>query len=617
MDLAAISRKLWASWRQILVVHGLFSALGFFVLMPLFGVMLQAVVELSGASAVADQDIARLLLSPLGMAGLIILLGIFLAILALEVAALLLIVESNQAGQLAYPMQAVRFSLANAPNIFGLTWRLVLRVLKVLLPYLLVVAVIAWIMLREHDINYYLAQKPREFYLALAIAALPTAIFLWVLGRRLLAWALILPLILFDSCAPALAFAKSEELVVGDRKSVVMGLLAWVVMSLVLAAVPALFIDVGWGWAVERSGAELSAVLVLLVSIMALWLVLNFIVSALSLAALVAVITQLQLRFLPDVYDRWAQRNNETPGGRSPVLSPPILFALIVITGSLALFIAWNRIQAIEFEDDILVIAHRGAAGKAPENTLASVRQAVTDGADWVEIDVQETRDGKIVVVHDSDFMKLANNPLKVWEGDLAQIQQIDIGSWFDPAFAGERAPTLEQVLAETRDRATLLIELKYYGHDQALEQRVIDIVEAMDMSDQVKTMSLKLQGVQKLKQLRPDWTGGLLAATAVGDLSRLDADFLAVKSTMASHGFIRRAQAQGKKVFVWTVNDAMSLSRWMSMGVDGVITDEPELANTVLAQRAELEPAERLILSLALFFGKPVPQRVYRDNSP
>jgi glycerophosphoryl diester phosphodiesterase len=617
MELKAISRKLWASCRQILVVHVLFSALGFFVLMPLFGVMLQTMVEMSGASAVADQDIARLLMSPIGMVGLIILLGVFLAILALEVAALLLIVESQQDERQLRPMQAVHFSLSNAPKIFGLSWRLVWRVILVLLPYLLAVAAIAWFMLRAHDINYYLAQKPREFYLALAIALLPTAIFIWVLARRLLAWALILPLVLFDSIAPASAFSKSEELIVGDRKLVVMGLLTWLLLSVAMSAIPALFIDVGWGWAVERPGVELSSVFVTLLLILLFWSVLNFIVSALSLAGLVAVMTELQLRFLPQAFVRWAKAYETAPASRAQALSPMTIFAGIVIIGSLALLAAWSQVKNIEFGDEVLVIAHRGAAGKAPENTLASVRRAVADGADWVEIDVQETRDGKIVVVHDSDFMKLANNPLKVWEGDLNQIQKIDIGSWFDPAFSAERTPTLEQVLTETRDRATLLIELKYYGHDQALEQRVIDIVESMDMADQVKIMSLKLEGVQKFKQLRPQWTGGLLAATAVGDLSLLDVDFLAVKSSMASHGFIRRAQAQGKDVFVWTVNDAMSLSRWMSMGVDGVITDDPELAKAVLAQRAQLEPAERLILSLSLFFGKPAPQRIYRDDSP
>ena len=89
------------------------------------------------------------------------------------------------------------------------------------------------------------------------------------------------------------------------------------------------------------------------------------------------------------------------------------------------------------------------------------------------------------------------------------------------------------------------------------------------------------------------------------------------MEQAMASRAFIRRAHAAGKQVFVWTVNDALSLSRWMSMGVDGVITDEPALAREVLAQRAGMSSAERLMLSAALFFGRPAMATVYRDDSP
>ena len=87
--------------------------------------------------------------------------------------------------------------------------------------------------------------------------------------------------------------------------------------------------------------------------------------------------------------------------------------------------------------------------------------------------------------------------------------------------------------------------------------------------------------------------------------------------STLASRRFIERAHAAGKEVFVWTVNDALSLSHWMSMGVDGVITDEPALALSIRQQREELNTAERLLLSSALFFGRPEAADKYRDNSP
>jgi glycerophosphoryl diester phosphodiesterase len=213
--------------------------------------------------------------------------------------------------------------------------------------------------------------------------------------------------------------------------------------------------------------------------------------------------------------------------------------------------------------------------------------------------------------------MKIGGNPLRVWNGDFATIREIDVGTWFDPAFAAERVPTLGEVLEAVRGKARLVIELKYYGHDQQLEQRVIDVVEAHDMAQEVALMSLSLPGIQKARALRPGWHSGLLAATAVGDLSRLDMDFLAVNAGMANRRFIERAHQRGRRVFVWTINDPASMSYWMSRGVDGIITDEPAMARRVLEERAEMGPAERLLINAAMLFGKPVPTGVYRDNSP
>ena len=271
----------------------------------------------------------------------------------------------------------------------------------------------------------------------------------------------------------------------------------------------------------------------------------------------------------------------------------------------------------IQTEDKTAIVAHRGAAGKAPENTLAAVQRAIEDKADWVEVDVQETADGEVVVIHDSDFMKLAGNKVKVWEATLAQIGDIDIGSWFDPSFSAERVPTLSKVLEAARGKAKVVIELKYYGHDQKLEQRVVDVVEAAGMVNETAIMSLKYDAVSKIRSLRPDWKIGLLSATAIGDLSNLDTDFLAVATGMVSAGFVRRAHDAGKQVFAWTVNDPVSMSRMISLGVDGIITDEPEMARRVLADRAELSTVERLLIHTALLFGQPYTPREYRDNSP
>jgi glycerophosphoryl diester phosphodiesterase len=268
--------------------------------------------------------------------------------------------------------------------------------------------------------------------------------------------------------------------------------------------------------------------------------------------------------------------------------------------------------------DDVQIIAHRGAAGARPENTLASFAKAIEDKADWVELDVQESADGEVVVVHDSDFMKLAGVDLKVWDATADELANIDIGSWYGPDFAAERTPTLGAALDLAKGTASgVLIELKYYGHDQMLEQRVADVVAETGMQDHVRAMSLKYDGVRKMKALRPDWQVGLLAAKSLGRPWELEADFLAVNMGMATPRLLRHARKAAKPVYVWTVNDPLDMSRMLSLGVSGLITDEPALARSVMEQRAALGSVERLVLALGSQLGLQLSDKAYRDGSP
>jgi glycerophosphoryl diester phosphodiesterase len=209
-----------------------------------------------------------------------------------------------------------------------------------------------------------------------------------------------------------------------------------------------------------------------------------------------------------------------------------------------------------------------------------------------------------LVVIHDSDFMKVAGASVKVWDATLDEVRALDVGTRVSPEFAGERVPLLEEVLLASRGRAGVLVELKYYGHDQRLEERVFEIVERTGTVEDVMVMSLNPSGVAKTRKLRPRWKVGLLSAASISDLTRVDADFLAVSLSMATPRFIRAAHRAGKEVFVWTVNDAFTMSLVMSRGADGVITDHPALGRQVLAERAELGTAERLLLETALWFG-------------
>jgi glycerophosphoryl diester phosphodiesterase len=234
---------------------------------------------------------------------------------------------------------------------------------------------------------------------------------------------------------------------------------------------------------------------------------------------------------------------------------------------------------------------------------MAAFDKAIEEGADWIELDVQETAEGEVVVFHDRDFMKLAGIPLQIRHATRADLDRIDIGSWFDPSFADQRVPSLRDVLETARGRTPVLIELKFYGHAEELEARVVRIVEETGMAGEIAIMSLDHAAVAKVRAMRPDWRVGVLAARTLGNLASLDADFLAVEAGVVSTRLLHGAEAAGKQVYAWTVNDPMAMSRLISMAIDGLITDEPTLARKVLEQRAELGTLERLML----WFGEEI----------
>ena len=167
-----------------------------------------------------------------------------------------------------------------------------------------------------------------------------------------------------------------------------------------------------------------------------------------------------------------------------------------------------------------------------------------------------------------------------------------------------ERVPTLTEALAACKGRSRVVVELKSYGHAQRLEERVAAIVEAAGMQRDCVFMSLDHAMVHRMKELRPSWRCGVLAAKAVGDLTALDADFLAVESKMATRKFVKKAHAAGKDVYVWTMNDPAGMLGAMSRGVDGLITDQPDIARRVVKRREAMSDAQRVLVALLVRLG-------------
>ena len=226
-----------------------------------------------------------------------------------------------------------------------------------------------------------------------------------------------------------------------------------------------------------------------------------------------------------------------------------------------------------------LVIAHRGASGTRPENTLVAFRRAQELGAHMIELDVQLTRDREVVVMHDRTLRRTAGVRGRVASRTLTELRQLEVGSWFAPAYANERLPTLREVLESVA--LPVNVELKARG-DDGLEARALEVVEAAEASWRVVFSSFDAESLVRLRR-RSDsaeiailWSYRRLTP-ALRLAARVRATALHLRKEITVSAGVGAAVAQGLQVRAWTVNDPGESARLADMGVSGVFTDFPE----------------------------------------
>jgi glycerophosphoryl diester phosphodiesterase len=599
------------NWPQFLAIHLVVNVLVFVFLAPAATLLLRLAVTLSGDAALSDQDIFFFVISPVGLVSFVILFSVFSIIMFLEYAALITAAWRSEQGWPASVVQVMKFLIGQAPRLFRLAVLILVRVVLHSIPFVLVAALVYQLLLSDYDINYYLTVKPPQWNLAILLGGLTAIAWGIYLLRLFISWIFCLPLLLLKTVSPLQAISRSRDAAQGHQLAIGARLVAWLVLSAFAAAFSTAVVAVA-GDLLIPVYVDSMAVLVLVLSLLsmfgyALTLTVTFLSTSLLCLLILKMFDNRELRGddpLPDSNSNYSSLS-WIPGRR--------VLALLTLSALLAsIFFVHAHVANLQLETRTEIMAHRGASAAAPENTVAAVERAIESGAQWVEIDVQETADGEVVVIHDSDLKKIGGVPITVAGSTLGELQQVDIGSWFGPEFSDQRIPTLKQVLQLCKDEIGVNIELKYYGAQVQLEKRVAEIVDAAGMVDQVVVMSLSLPGIRQMRQVRPQWTLGLLSSVAVGDLAALDVDFLALNAKSTSRHLIRRIHENGKKVMVWTVNDVVGLSSMASRGVDVIITDDPALGISTIQQWEQLEPAQRLLMQMADIFEQP---SLYQDQ--
>ncbi len=582
-----------AQWRPLAIFQIWFAVIGAVLFAPASAWVLDSLVVSSGRVAISNYDLTGFFLSLRGLV-FVVWVGVsWFAILLAEAAGLILLC-ANLHSSINSPAAALWQTLRAMPRIARLGLWIGVALVLVALPFLLIAAAVAIAMLGSHDINYYLYHEPIEWWVTVGIGFTLALAYVAAAGIVAVRFMFALPLVLFERQSPRRALRTSWALTRGQVAAsfaVVGGW--WILASLIAAALSLLVTSIGI-WLLVEAGDRVMMALVLmggtstlLVAISVLWAI----VAKSGVAMLVVNLFGTGRGQLLTIGGESASATR-----LSHLLSTKAIGTILGLVFAVTVILAAFDLFSIDVDETFAVTAHRAGAIHAPENTLAALRRAIADGADYAEIDVQTTSDGVVVVIHDADLKRVANDARTVEALSIDELQELDVGSWHDPKFSDERVPLLTEMIATARGRIKLNIELKYNRNDPTLAPKVVEILHAEDFADECVITSLDLTSLLEIKSLDPALVTGLIVTQALGDPARVETDFLAANRRGATEPFIARAANRGKAVHVWTVNNTSDMASSVERGAANLITDLPADA-VALREERETMPVPALLI--------------------
>ncbi|MFZ3589900.1 glycerophosphodiester phosphodiesterase [Bacillus sp. DJP31] len=242
------------------------------------------------------------------------------------------------------------------------------------------------------------------------------------------------------------------------------------------------------------------------------------------------------------------------------------------------------------------LIAHRGVSTIAPENTFASFNKAIELNYDMIELDIQLSREGEIVVIHDYSLERTTNGIGVVHDYTVEELKQFDAGYWFNKHFKGEKIPTLREVIEKYNNVVGLLIEIKYPDLYPGIERKLAKLLKKKGKKREIVVQTFDKLSLRRMKKLLPEVSRCLLlSGFEVNHLtdSRLKeiadfAEYVSPPEFAVTPDFIARTKLAGLKVYVWDVHSHKDLIRMKRMGIDGIVTDSLNLRELPKIQNSQ-----------------------------
>lgn len=582
--LARSIRDFRASYKKLLLFEYLFMLLTSVVIIPIITYIFNRVLTVLGSGSLLNADVYRLGLSYQGVLGLILIGLIASFAIFIELCVLVILVQQRYFGNHVAIADALLTTLRQTPRLFGFGAIQLLALLLVLIPF--VDSPLSESFYALFNLPIFLESK------VLSASFAMTLLYLVLLGAVLytvLRWIFVLHYIVLEGKTISEAIRSSLALTRGRRMQLFALLFA--LNAVVFAA----------GFAAISSLSYLPAwldinVLKAFTSHYSLTLstILTYMFALLLLPINIILLTRLYYNF--SRYMGVKPRNHVVisasrlgklerrlasylKGKRRARL---LYGAVAVVYVCLALVVGFRANDSLVYAKwGTVISAHRGDIEQAPENSLPSITNAINKGIQSVEIDVQLTKDGVAVLHHDFSLSRMAGVAKRISELTYEEVRQLPIGYDGD----GEQVfiPTLDEALLEAQGRIKLLLDLKPYGPSDELVREVVRLVQGAGMEQEVYVQSFDRYTLAQIRQLAPDIKIGQILFLALGNLSALDVDFYTVEKIMLTQQLVDKAHASGREVWVWTVNSSKNLKEVLKFRVDGIITDFPARALSIV----------------------------------
>lgn len=237
------------------------------------------------------------------------------------------------------------------------------------------------------------------------------------------------------------------------------------------------------------------------------------------------------------------------------------------------------------------ITAHRGYSAVAPENTLSAFEEAVKIGADYIELDVQLTADGQLVVFHDKTIDRTTDGKGEVSKMTYDELQKFSAGKWFsnDGKFDDQKISLLSDVLKDVGNNILLNIEIKNHGDVKKTAEKTVEVIEEYGIERSCYITSFSYTALKAVKKINPKIKTGLIAnvatSTSFSQLEYIDA--VSLNYIFINSSIVNMAHQNGKRVFVWTVDRKSDIQHMVAMGVDNIITNRPDRASEIITSNS------------------------------